>query len=326
MDSQNNKHCSWNSQRNFLSQYRPLMVKVRNGDQNAYQQIKNLRSMVFHNTVDIATQRHYIKEEGKEMDISEDLIVQRTVFYDKEFTVDNVEPRDSERRDSDTIVEVLHIDCLEAVRLLEKKGYYPALLNMASRQNPGGGVINGAGAQEETIFRRTNLFRSLYQFAPYAPEYGLPINKNQNPLDRNFGGIYSPLVVCFRDDEKRGYKLRENPFVFAVISVAGMNRPPLTPDGKYIAPDYVSGVKNKIRTIFRIGLLNGHDSLVLGALGCGAFCNPPSHVAKLFHEVMEEPEFKNKYAKIVFAIIDDHNAHQKHNPEGNYLPFVREFI
>ena len=80
-----------------------------------------------------------------------------------------------------------------------------------------------------------------------------------------------------------------------------------------------------MRTIFRIGLLHHHDSLVLGALGCGAFRNPPAHIARLFHAVMEEEEFKNKYKLLVFAILDDHNARLKHNPDGNFLPFVREF-
>ena len=87
--------------------------------------------------------------------------------------------------------------------------------------------------------------------------------------------------------------------------------------------DEIMGLE--MRTILRIGLRHGHDSLVLGALGCGAFCNPPSHIARLFHEVFEEPEFKNKYRLISFAILDDHNAHRSHNPEGNYLPFVKEF-
>ena len=108
------------------------------------------------------------------------------------------------------------------------------------------------------------------------------------------------------------------------IAVAGINRPALEAPER-IVPDLVEPVKNKIRTIFRIGLLNGHDSLVLGALGCGAFRNPPSHIAELFHEIMEESEFKNKYKLLLFAILDDHNAKLKHNPDGNYLPFVREF-
>ena len=29
--------------------------------------------------------------------------------------------------------------------------------------------------------------------------------------------------------------------------------------------------------------------------------------------------------KIEFAILDDHNAHQSHNPEGNFKPFADEF-
>ena len=87
----------------------------------------------------------------------------------------------------------------------------------------------------------------------------------------------------------------------------------------------IEPVKNKMRTIFRIGLLHHHYSLVLGALGYGAFRNPPAHIARLFHEVMEEEEFKNKYKLLGFAILDDHNVRLKHNPDGNFLPFVREF-
>ena len=47
--------------------------------------------------------------------------------------------------------------------------------------------------------------------------------------------------------------------------------------------------RNKIRTVFRLGLTYGNDALVLGAFGCGAFKNPPAEIANVFHEVMEEP-------------------------------------
>ena len=60
-----------------------------------------------------------------------------------------------------TIVKVENVDCLVAAERLLKEGYHPAILNMASRQNPGGGVQTGAGAQEENLFRRSNLFQSL---------------------------------------------------------------------------------------------------------------------------------------------------------------------
>lgn len=312
---------TWDSEKDFLCRYRGLMERAIQGDQNAYIQVKNLRSKVFFNTIDLVKQGFYFTEDNTERAIPDDSIGERTRFYETETRVNNLIPRQTE-----TIVEVINKDYLEVVEQLKLQGYNSALLNMASRQNPGGGVIRGAGAQEETIFRRTNLFKFLYQFAPYASQYGLKQSIQQYPLDPNYGGIYSPSVVYFREGEETGYKLKTNPSSFAVISVAAMNRPALTPDGKHIKPFLVEGVKNKIRTIFRICLLNNHDSLVLGALGCGAFCNPPAHVAKLFHEVMEEPEFKNKYSKIIFAIIDGHNARKRHNPEGNYLPFVREFM
>lgn len=60
--------------------------------------------------------------------------------------------------------------------------------------------------------------------------------------------------------------------------------------------------KDKIRTILRIAMEHCHDALVLGALGYGAFGNPPAQVAKLFYEVFEEPEFKNQFK---IAILED---------------------
>lgn len=78
-----------------------------------------------------------------------------------------------------------------------------------------------------------------------------------------------------------------------------------------IAPNDVVTTLNKMRTIFRIGLSHGHDALVLGAFGCGAFANPPMHIAQLFKQVMNEKEFKNKYRKIVFPIIEDQNSHNR---------------
>lgn len=319
MNNKEDTH-TWDSQKDFLEKYRILMERIRHGDHSAYYQVKELRIKEFRNTIDIVNKGRYVTENGTYYSFPDDSdMMCKTVFYEREICLP-----EAVQGCEQTIVEVQNIDCLYAGALLKERGYNPAVLNMASRRNPGGGVVTGAGAQEETLFRRTNLFRSLYQFAPFAGMYGIKTSHHLYPLDRNFGGVYTPEAIYFRDSEQKGYALLDNPVSLSFITVAGMNRPDLTADGM-IADHHVEPIKNKIRTIFRIGLAHGHDSLVLGALGCGAFRNPPRHVARLFHEVMDELEFKNKYRRIVFAILDDHNAHQSHNPEGNYKPFADEF-
>ena len=80
-----------------------------------------------------------------------------------------------------------------------------------------------------------------------------------------------------------------------------------------------------IRTIFRILIAHGYEVAVLSAFGCGAFRNPPGHVAELFAEILEEKEFEGHFSTLVFAIIDDHNSGKDHNPEGNVWPFQRVF-
>lgn len=319
MNNKEDTH-TWDSQKDFLEKYRILMERIRHGDHSAYYQVKELRIKEFRNTIDIVNKGRYVTEKGTYYSFPDDSdMMCKTVFYEREICLP-----EAVQGCEQTIVEVQNIDCLYAGVQLKERGYNPAVLNMASRRNPGGGVVTGAGAQEETLFRRTNLFRSLYQFAPFAGMYGIKTSHYQYPLDRNFGGVYTPEAIYFRESEQKGYALLDNPVSLSFITVAGMNRPDLTAEGM-IADYHVEPIKNKIRTIFRIGLAHGHDSLVLGALGCGAFRNPPRHVARLFHEVKDELEFKNKYRRIVFAILDDHNAHQSHNPEGNYKPFADEF-
>ena len=317
---------TWNST-DFISTYEPLMKKAAKGDRIAYYKVKELRAQEYRSTIEIVNQGYYTTEDGKRVTFPTITRMEHeTKFYKNEFRVDNIPTNEEE-----TKIIVRNVDCLEEGVRLCREGYNPAILNMASRRHPGGGVMLGAGAQEESLFRRTNLFRSLYQFTEYFinhvwyKKYITPVSTGEcYPLDRNFGGIYTPGALLFREDEQHGYKLMESPECLSFISVAGMNRPKIK-DATHIADDLIEGTKNKMRTILRIGLRHGHDSLVLGALGCGAYRNPPSHIAKLFHEVFEEPEFKNKYRLISFAILDDHNTHQAQNPEGNYKPFADEF-
>ncbi|CAF3939764.1 unnamed protein product [Rotaria sp. Silwood1] len=76
-----------------------------------------------------------------------------------------------------------------------------------------------------------------------------------------------------------------------------------------------------LENIFAIGHHHKHDCLVLSAFGCGAFKNPPEHVALLFKSVIYQ--YAGYFKTIYFAIIDDHNTGNQINPNGNFLPFKK---
>ena len=199
-----------------------------------------------------------------------------------------------------------------------------AVLNMASAISAGGGVKNGSMAQEEELCRRSNLIYSLYSFTPigkelfnfdrtYKAKYPIPF----------FGGIYTPYVSIYR--EPQTYKPMDQPKLCSVISCSSIIRPELDPDTGLMLKRYERLIRRKIRQILRISILNGHSKLVLGAFGCGAYKNPPKHVARLFDEILKEKEFKHSFEEICFAILEDNNSRRSHNPEGNLKPFVDIF-
>ena len=97
-------------------------------------------------------------------------------------------------------------------------------------------------------------------------------------------------------------------------------------DGKEKLTNKIAkATKQKIKALFSIVLENGHDAIVLSAFGCGAYRNPPEHMALLFQETIREEKYDEQMKYIVFAIIDDHNTGKAHNSEGNVKPFAVVF-
>lgn len=276
------------------------------------------RKRIFEENLEILAERRYTTPDGYEIELK----CEEPDYYDEPFQLEEEPPVEH-----GTLFRVANEDCIESYKTLLRDGYHPALLNMASAIHPGGGVENGSGAQEEQLCRRSTLLLSLYQFkrdkVRAYPQLNIPNQKKQYPLHPRFGGIYSPNVIFFREAEGRNYRLSDKPFRASVISVAGVAHPPLDKNG-LMFPEEQEQTKDKIRTILRIAMEHYHDALVLGALGCGAFGNPPAQVAKLFHEVFDEPEFKNQFKEVVFAILEDRHS-LKNSITGNYLPFKKEF-
>ena len=231
----------------------------------------------------------------------------RTVFYREE------QHPPVRNRHAAMEIKVVEADCLATARKYSLEGQGKvAVLNMASRTNPGGGVFTGAGAQEEYCFRCSDYFRSLYQFLDFGKAYGVARRPESYPMDRNFGGIYSPDVTVFRDTEETGYAFLEHPWKTNFIAVAGLNRPEteMRNGSLEIIPALVPARENKIRTILNIAMAQEIDVLVLGALGCGAFHNPPAHVARLFRDILREDVYAHAFRNVLFAIKKDHNSHR----------------
>lgn len=278
----------------------------------------------------VATVRAGVYEvDGRERSVGPEGEVQRmwagTRFYER--TDELVVP--AERRGlHDTRVVVACADALDAALLIARPGREPAVLNMANRRHPGGGVLNGAGAQEENLFRRSTLFHSLYKFSDIGSQYDVPPDDEGRsyPIGRESGGIYSPHVRVFRGGERPGYPFLAESFPISVVTVPAINRPDTVMlDGeRRLSDEMAAATQSKIRAILRIAAAHEHTELVLSAFGCGAFRNPPRHVARLFRETLAEDEFAGTFRLVAFAIINDHDALRPGSSEGNYAPFERE--
>lgn len=98
-----------------------------------------------------------------------------------------------------------------------------------------------------------------------------------------------------------------------VISVAALRRPDVDVDaaGRKVYADERDRetMTLKVRLIFQVAREMGITRLVLGALGCGAYGNPPEEVARIFKRVICGDSRRATHAEgieeIVFAIFDD---------------------
>jgi uncharacterized protein (TIGR02452 family) len=201
------------------------------------------RINVFRDTTEIVMKK-------KKDFFNEEEMIKGTKFYSKAVGINH---NDFKRYDNPEI-SVVDNDCLYAAEDLVKQGLKPAVLNMASFHTPGGGVERGSSAQEESIFRRTNIFRSLYQFHSVGENYGIKQLEERYPLEMHYGAIYTPNVTVFKSSENDGCKLLDNPFNIDVITIAAVRKPELE-NGKL--PAWVTDIlKIKIRQMFDIALEN----------------------------------------------------------------------
>ncbi|SES04813.1 TIGR02452 family protein [Lentzea albida] len=187
-------------------------------------------------------------------------------------------------------IDVTNESTLDASRRL---GGDVAALNFASARSTGGGFLNGAQAQEESIARASALYpclRAAGEFYAYHRAHG-----DLTYTDRV---IYSPRVPVFKDDE--GALLPE-PYEVSFLTAAAPNLAAVLRN----QPDRADGVplallRRAIR-VLHVAASHGHRRLVLGAWGCGVFGNDPATVARIFGLALRDNRY---FEHVVFAVLD----------------------
>ena len=187
-----------------------------------------------------------------------------------------------------TRIQVTNETTLGAARRLVEHGLRPLALNFANGVVPGGGFLNGARAQEENLCRSSALHETLVDDVMYEQHRGRP------EPDSTDWAIYSPDVPVFRTDD--GTELAEHwPLCFVTCAA------PYAPDvGQPRAGDLL---EKRIHRVLGIARAYGHDTLVLGAWGCGAFENDTDRTARDFRRAIED-HYRGAFSEIVFAITD----------------------
>jgi uncharacterized protein (TIGR02452 family) len=167
-----------------------------------------------------------------------------------------------------------------------------ALLNFASATKPGGGFLNGANAQEESIARSSGLYPCINQHQEMY-QYGA---RDRSPLYSDYMS-FSPKVPYFREDDG---KLSERPIYVSMITSPAVNLSQC--DGRE-ASQAREVMKVRMRKIIWIAIEHGVRGLVLGAFGCGVFKNDPSDIARIEAELLVEEHLGQFFDLVVNPII-----------------------
>jgi len=164
-----------------------------------------------------------------------------------------------------------------------------AVLNMASSRRKGGGVENGSIAQEECLFRCSNLFN--------IPDSFYPI------LQKEF--IYTRGASFVKNSD---YQIII-PIEADVITMPAINLNKTHQDNlqnQDSVENYENIMVEKIEKMFDVAAYHLCDNLILGAWGCGVFKNDPTVVAGFFNKVIEKKRML--FDNIIFAVINDKNS------------------
>ncbi len=201
---------------------------------------------------------------------------------------------------SQLTIIVENISTVDAIRKLVLEGKEKiGVLSFASAKNPGGGFLNGAKAQEESLAASSTLYRTLIVHEEYYRE-----NRKCNSMIYTNHAIYSPDVVFFRDGS---FRLTE-PVKASVLTLPAVNMGQVIQKGEDVEAAK-KAMKQRMKLALAIFANEGAKNLVLGAYGCGVFRNDPKDVAIWWKELLDTE--MGKYFDLVFHAVLDYSREKK---------------
>lgn len=234
----------------------------------------------------------------------------------------NLERWRAERVASETAlrVEVLPGDWGEVTHsLTSTHGVCFAVLNMANAYVPGGAYVEGATAQEENMFRRTDCHFQIGE-EEYDSTSDRYVQEMTALLTARDAATYLDIDrprVCIRGPEDRaredlGYPWLADDQVFPFFELRAAAQD-LRDGSPFDSVDARRRIAAQLDTLRRHAVRHA----VLSAFGCGAFRNPASEVARIYRE--EITKRATDFSLVVFAIFAP-----GYGPD-NYTPFAEAF-
>ncbi|WP_228375824.1 TIGR02452 family protein [Chryseobacterium taiwanense] len=248
-------------------------------------------------TLEILARKYYINEHNEKITIENELEISTkgtVLFYPEELS--ELENNELPELNFETQFEVWRCSSVKAIlQLAEEENQEKIMcLNFASAKNPGGGFINGAEAQEESLARTSGLYESLLQGWDYYK-----IHREMESCFYTDMMIYSPKVPVFRKDKG---ELLSKPVLCNFITSPAVNAGVVKRQEPERTHEIFGAMDVRTDKMLGLALHQGNKTLILGAWGCGVFKNDPKEIAELFKKYLHG-KYKNKFKRVVFAIL-----------------------
>lgn len=248
-------------------------------------------------TMEILANKYYINEYNEKINIENELEISTkgtVLFYPEELA--ELANNKFQETHFETQFEVWRCSSLKAIlQLTEEENQEKIMcLNFASAKNPGGGFINGAEAQEESLARTSGLYESLLQGWDYYK-----VHREMESCFYTDMMIYSPKVPVFRKDKG---ELLPKPVLCNFITSPAVNAGVVKRHEQDREGEIFGAMDVRTDKMLALALSQGNETLILGAWGCGVFKNDPKEIAELFKKHLHG-KYKNRFKRVVFAIL-----------------------